>query len=170
LLVGLGLWLDYARTVDAVSDDEFDALSSEGFNSLVAAIDIHNEVALEGNLPAHEHILELIRSAVASGQAVVGQEDGPIGRAVRIGTFTEVQTGEQGPRIPVVALDTHAQIPGCPPNWANALRPICLPEPSSGKPFRQIRVGGSKPRCAVIPIELTDIDGPSSRPLSDEAF
>jgi hypothetical protein len=165
LLVGLGLWLDYARTVGSVSDDEFEALSAEGFSGLVAAIDTHNEVALEGNLPAHEHILELIRSAVASGQAIVGQDGSPIGRAVRIGTFTDVQKGEYGPRIRALALDAHVHIPGCPPNWANALRPICLPEPSSGKPFRQIRVGGSRPRCAVIPIELTGIEEPN-----DERF
>jgi hypothetical protein len=76
---------------------------------------------------------------------------------------------EFGPEVRVLALDTHVQIPGCPPNWANALRPICLPEPSSGKPFRQIRVGGSKPRCAVIPLELTGIEEPVSN-LNDESF
>jgi hypothetical protein len=152
LLIGLGLWLGYAHRFGVISEDELKELFQEGHKAIGVALQRHTISTMGDNQSPAQRVLEIVRSAVASGKVTLGA---PRGTIPRIGKVTEVEHG--GQRVNVVAIDTHASIPGVGKEWVEALKPLSLPEPTSNRPTRPFKIGQAQVRCLVIPQEQAGI-------------
>jgi hypothetical protein len=149
LAIGLRRWLLYAASTGAITADEAQRLFVDGSNLFIESLTRHTEQTMGDNTPPVETTLRLYHSAIASGRyslAVKGKPDQP--SATVVGKKTKVDG------IECVALINDIKVPGVVGKPASILSEIVLADEANGSLSRQVRIGDSRPMCAVIPYVL----------------
>lgn len=151
-IMGLSKWAEYAGYCGAMDSEAADKWRDAAQRAVIAAMGVHTKEHLDEDAQPAEVVLDQLRSAQASGRAMLGDEAVPPG-CDRLGRMTEVSV--DGVTVQAVALlpNVAARVLRMPAAEVRRTLAGVVLRGADGKATRSVRVAGIPARCLCIPVD-----------------
>lgn len=163
LMLGMDTLLGFALDIEALSEEQVEAITSRFQRDLIGEVKDHTRVVMGGNASVEERALSILRSAVSSRQVALDAEETP--NRPLIGERKALPDGTDVVAINVRAAAEALRYVGGDRGLTKALSRVALPD-SKGLPTRTLRVNGTRVQAVCIPVEVWDAgeDETSAKP------
>lgn len=153
LMLGMDTLLGFALDIEALSEEEVDAITDRFQRDLINEVKDHTRVVMGGNASVEDRALSILRSAVSARQIALDPEETP--NRPLVGEKKALPDGTEVVAINVRAAAEALRYVGGDRALTKALARVALQD-SKGLPTRTLRVNGTRVQALCIPIEVWD--------------